>query len=202
MASINASTSGAGGVITTADATGTLQLQSASTTVATINAFGIGLGTGVPSSGIGITFPATQSSSTDANTLDDYEQGTFTPSLTFGGGSTGITYSSRVGYYTKIGNMVHVTAYVFLSSKGSSTGGMQIINLPFTAQSGADSYSALSVYVGAASGTSGTYMAFITPTTNTTSWYFSQTGTPATFGNTQCINTSDFIVTGTYIATA
>jgi hypothetical protein len=172
-----------------------LTLPTSNGTVLTTNTSGI-------ASVNGIQFPATQVASADANCLDDYEQGTFTPSLTFGGGSTGITYSSRVGYYTKIGNMVHVTAYVFLSSKGSSTGGMQIINLPFTAQSGADSYSALSVYVGSASGTSGSYMVFITPTTNTTSWYFSQTGSVGVFGNTQCLNTSDFIVTGTYIATA
>ena len=46
MASINASTSGAGGVITTADATGTLQLQSGGTTIATISSTGLALNTG------------------------------------------------------------------------------------------------------------------------------------------------------------
>ena len=123
--SINASTSGAGGVITTADATGTLQLQSASTTVATINAFGIGLGPGVPSSGIGITFPATQSSSTDANTLDDYEEGTWTPV------GNSVTFSTPTGIYTKVGNVVHVSGqwtYPTNSSGSQAT----ISGLPFT----------------------------------------------------------------------
>jgi hypothetical protein len=46
MASINASTSGAGGVITTADNTGTLQLQSAGTNIATISSTGLALNTG------------------------------------------------------------------------------------------------------------------------------------------------------------
>jgi hypothetical protein len=46
MASINASTSGAGGVITTADNTGTLQLQSGGTTIATVSSTGLALNTG------------------------------------------------------------------------------------------------------------------------------------------------------------
>jgi hypothetical protein len=49
MASINASTSGAGGVITTADATGILQLQTASTTAVTVDASqNVGIGTSSP----------------------------------------------------------------------------------------------------------------------------------------------------------
>ena len=53
--------------------------------------------------GIGITFPATQSASSNANTLDDYEEGSFT----FTG--TGLTTSpTGTAYYTKIGNQVTV----------------------------------------------------------------------------------------------
>jgi hypothetical protein len=55
-----------------------------------------------PQTGAGITFPATQSASTDANTLDDYEEGTWTPSA-FNGSGTGITY---VASYVKIGRQV------------------------------------------------------------------------------------------------
>ena len=93
----------------------------------------LGVGNATPSaSGAGITFPATQSASTDANTLDDYEEGTWTPAITFGGGSTGITYSSQSGFYTKIGNTVTVQFRVNLSSKGSSTGSVVLGGLPFT----------------------------------------------------------------------
>ena len=64
----------------------------------------LGVGAATPSaSGAGITFPATQSASTDANTLDDYEEGTFTPvwtNLTVVGTPT---YSA---IYTKIGRKV------------------------------------------------------------------------------------------------
>jgi hypothetical protein len=70
-----------------------------------------------------------------ANKLDDYEEGTFVPSLTFGGASVGITYSShrRYGIYTKIGNTVTYFIHLELTSKGSSTGGANITGLPFTA---------------------------------------------------------------------
>ncbi len=78
-----------------------------------------------------IVFPATQIPSSNANTLDDYEEGTWTPSVTFDGGSTGITYSNRFGFYTKIGRQVFVQCTVSLSSKGSSTGTAQIEGLPF-----------------------------------------------------------------------
>lgn len=79
-----------------------------------------------------IVFPATQNASTGANTLDDYEENTWTPAIAFGGGTTGITYSSRSAVYTKIGRLV-VAQFVFiLSSKGSSTGQASITGWPFT----------------------------------------------------------------------
>ena len=67
-----------------------------------VTTFGVG-GTTPSSSGAGITFPATQSASTDANTLDDYEEGSFT----FTG--TGFTTTpTKTAYYTKIGNQVTI----------------------------------------------------------------------------------------------
>jgi len=80
----------------------------------------------------GIKFPGTQAASTDANTLDDYEEGTFTPALAFGGLSVGITYSTQYGKYTKIGNLVFFSLYIVLTSKGTSTGSATIGGLPFT----------------------------------------------------------------------
>lgn len=63
-------------------------------------------------------------SNSAANVLDWYEEGTWTPSLNFGvaHGTTGITYSSRTGRYTRIGNRVYAKAAIVLSNKGSSTG--------------------------------------------------------------------------------
>lgn len=86
----------------------------------------------------GITFPATQSQSSDVNTLDDYEEGTWTPNLLISSSSTGITYSSRNGTYTKIGNTVRCTFGISLSNKGSNTGGINVTNLPFTPSNSTD----------------------------------------------------------------
>jgi len=97
----------------------------------------VGLGTtlalqgATSQSGTGITFPATQSASSNANTLDDYEEGTWTPAVSFAGGTTGITYSEQLGKYTKIGRVVYAEAEIALTSKGSSTGRFQIDGLPF-----------------------------------------------------------------------
>jgi len=67
-----------------------------------------------------------------ANALDDYEEGTFNPSLNFGGGTTGITYEQRFGNYTKIGRLVHYKMRIKLTSKGSSVGHAQITGFPFS----------------------------------------------------------------------
>jgi hypothetical protein len=81
----------------------------------------------------GITFPATQVPSADANTLDDYEEGTWTPNFSFDA-ATGITYTTRFGRYTKIGRQVYIFGRIVLSSKGSSTGSAFITNLPFASE--------------------------------------------------------------------
>jgi len=86
-------------------------------------------------SGVGITFPATQSASTNANTLDDYEEGTWTPAIT---GITSVTYTQQYGNYVKIGKQV--TAYVRLLISGGTGSGAQvsITGLPFTSASSAN----------------------------------------------------------------
>lgn len=75
-----------------------------------------------------------------AAALQSYAEGTWTPALTFGGGSTGITYGSRNGSYTKIGRQVFIRCYIALSSKGSSTGVAAIEGLPFAGNNTADYY--------------------------------------------------------------
>jgi hypothetical protein len=80
-----------------------------------------------------VKFPATAAMSADANTLDDYEEGVWTPAVTFGGGATGVTYDGgTAGYYTKIGRQITVTGQLFLTNKGSSNGDALITGLPFT----------------------------------------------------------------------
>jgi hypothetical protein len=81
-----------------------------------------------------------------ANALDDYEEGTWTMGVSFGGGTTGITYTSSTGGYTKIGRQVTVTGFLVLTSKGSSTGSARITGLPFTIAGAASNYSAPILY--------------------------------------------------------
>jgi hypothetical protein len=63
----------------------------------------------------------------DTNALDWYEEGTFTPALTFGGNAVGIVYTAQTGSYTRIGNRVFFNFNIGLSSKGSSTGAMSVV---------------------------------------------------------------------------
>lgn len=72
-----------------------------------------------------------------ANYLDTYTTGTWTPQLAASGTAFGsITFSTQVGYYTKIGDMVYATGYVVVSAftLGGATGGVQFKSLPFTSK--------------------------------------------------------------------
>ena len=78
-----------------------------------------------------IKFPATQVPSSDPNTLDDYEEGSFTPIL-YGIGSAGTaTYNIRFASYTKTGRSVSFQIYLDWSSHTGS-GGMRLSGLPFS----------------------------------------------------------------------
>jgi len=63
-----------------------------------------------------------------------YETGTWTPSITFGGGSTGITYTTQEGSYIRNGSVVYVAGVIVLSAVGSDTGSAKIEGLPFTSK--------------------------------------------------------------------
>ena len=82
----------------------------------------------------GIEFPATQAASSNANTLDDYEEGEWTPVIGGDGGETGQTYSYQNGRYVKIGLLVIAFGRAILSAKGTITGNVQISGLPFTSE--------------------------------------------------------------------
>jgi len=92
----------------------------------------IGLTVSGSTSGAGITFPATQSASSDANTLDDYEEGTWTPSI---GGTA--TYGTRIATYTKIGDTVR--AYFDITIGTIGTGSTTILSgFPFSSNTNND----------------------------------------------------------------
>jgi hypothetical protein len=92
----------------------------------------LGVGGATPAtSGAGITFPATQSASTDANTLDDYEEGTWTPTVRGAGTAGTYTVVNANARYTKVGNQVTVYGYVEFSAATGGSNYMQIQGLPF-----------------------------------------------------------------------
>ena len=70
----------------------------------------------------------------DLGIFAQYSSGTFTPDLRFGGVTTGISYTSRGGYYTKIADVCYVEGWITLSSKGSASGVAIIAALPFSAK--------------------------------------------------------------------
>lgn len=81
-----------------------------------------------------VAFPVAQAPSANANTLDDYEEGTWSPQLVGSTGTPG-TWAQTVALavYTKIGRQVTILAWITLDNIGSYTGAAQINGLPFTA---------------------------------------------------------------------
>ncbi len=81
------------------------------------------------------TFAAGLRLGAGVDTLNNYEVGTWTPTLTFGAASVGITYTTQSGRYVRVGNIIHLTMYIVLTSKGSSTGTAVITGVPVAAAS-------------------------------------------------------------------
>jgi hypothetical protein len=119
-------TSGSTTIQATDATTQTLTLPSGTGTILTTNGSGI-------ASVNGIQFPATQSASADANCLDDYEEGAWTPV------GNGVSLTATSGIYTKVGNVVHVNGswtYPINSNASAAT----ISGLPFTSSSNSANY--------------------------------------------------------------
>ena len=92
----------------------------------------------IPASGFGIDFSATSSGSgtMTSELLADYEEGTWTPVVQFGGASVAIT-GTFIGKYTKIGRQVFGYCQLQFTNKGSSSGAMSVTGLPFTSTTAA-----------------------------------------------------------------
>jgi hypothetical protein len=150
----------------------------------------------VGTSGQGIDFSATPGTGT-SELLADYEEGTWNPTITFGGASVGVVYGGGGAKYTLIGNLVTCTAYLTLINKGSSTGNVAIGGLPFTTAAGTN-YS----YGGVGTSDvifSGNIFALIYPATTTAVIYQSTLlGVRSIVQNTAVSNTSEFSIQFSY----
>ena len=149
----------------------------------------------IGTAGKGIDFSITSSGSgtMTSELLADYEEGTWTPNLVFGGLSTGITYNSRSGYYTKIGRQVTVYASFNLSSKGSATGSAVISDLPFTGN--VNYYPCPIQFYNAASLTSSVHGAIIT---NAVYLYYTTSVGDSNITDANFNNNSEMYVVATY----
>ena len=167
-----------------------------------IEALNIAQASGLVSLPVGqLAFPAVQNPSANVNTLDDYEEGTFTPTFMFGGNNVGIAYGAAThGRYTKIGRLVTVSAMVTLSNKGSSSGQAQIGGLPFVSLN--DSMFT-GVAVGWAAGMSsitGAVIGLVQPNSTRLNFYDSKAGAPTTITDASFTNTTAIYATATYEA--
>ena len=109
--------------------------------VADTVAFGINNGQRVSVNQYGLLFGTDTAA---ANALDDYEEGTYVPTLNFAGSFAGGTIAYQTGTYTKIGRVVHANINLQLTNKGSSTGQLRF-TLPFNC---ADTLASTSVEAG------------------------------------------------------
>lgn len=160
-----------GGYTLTVPATGTAALLGTAQTFSALKTFSAGISFG-------------------DETLSNYDIGSWTPALKFGGATTGITYATQVGTYTRIGLLVIATATITLSNKGSATGAATITGLPFTSLSNASSvlYTG-SVYWRSMAANGYSVMALLVDNTSTILLYVSTASansaamTDANFGN-------------------
>jgi hypothetical protein len=127
--------------------------------------------------------------------------GTFTPGLTLGGGATGITYGAQTGRYTQIGNIVHISGVLTLTSKGSSTGVAVITGLPVaaTTTSSAGSIAAMTAFM-TVTGTAVTYWVSPVASTSTMNAVVSVNGAAVrSLLDTDLANTSSWTFNGSYL---
>jgi hypothetical protein len=151
----------------------------------------------IVASGQGIDFSATSHpAGMTSELLADYEEGTWTPAVEFGGASVGVTYTSRQGTYTKVGRAVTIQCQVVLSSKGSSAGAMAVSGLPYTPHANA---TAATVWIDTSAAT------IVAPVTSlifgsnpAVNFFFVSAGNQSNYTNTQAQDTSNIVITATY----
>jgi hypothetical protein len=148
-----------------------VNIDQAAINTATISSAAVTAFSNVPLlTGGGLKFPPTQILSADPNTLDDYEEGTWTAAITAtGGGSQTYTMTASTASYTKTGNVVHLFGRLeWTYSAGGSPSNSCSVNLPFSAGSTSYQYRSSSFV-----GTSNTAGVILTRESSTSASFFS-----------------------------
>jgi hypothetical protein len=154
-----------------------------------------------------INFPDSQNASSDVNTLDDYEEGSWTVALTLEAGTATVNSSYNTGAYTKIGRMVHMHCYIYVSAVSSNDGWFNV-SLPFTCDNNSagqvSGYSAMNCSLygsGSASNSISAFVGYTSPNEAKFTMLGWQNTTEEEIADE--LNTSSrILVSGTYMATA
>lgn len=139
-----------------------------------------------------IKFPASQSASSDANTLDDYEEGTWTPA---DGSGASLSFTTVEGHYVKVGQLVSVAATLTYPSTANGSAA-KISGLPFTLANTTNN-----IYVSVLVNSSGSTMIAVIGVKNTTTATLNNAQSESPFTNAN-MSTLTLRFTLTYRATA
>jgi hypothetical protein len=143
----------------------------------------------------GITFPATPVASADANTLDDYEEGTWTSIMTAASGTITVNNGASKNTYTKVGRLVTLTVATEVSSVSSPSGRLAIGGFPFDLDNTtAGSIGGGAIYNVGLTGDPGGFLTLITES-NTSMYMDVQEGD----GTNPATDAANHITTGTSI---
>lgn len=152
----------------------------------------------------GITFPFIKSPSTDLNTLDDYEEGTWIPNIKGDPTVGSATYSARNGYYIKIGKQVFIHGRINISNIGGAVGNLYLDPLPFNTATNANSQSIIYINFFSNLATNVVNLYGIASVNSNRINLFKLAGASTTSNvrllNTDITNTTDLIFAGNYRA--
>jgi hypothetical protein len=161
-----------------------------------------GAGNWKPISGGGIDFSAQGNSGGMTNELlDDYEEGTFTATITPGSGSYSYSYG-QTGYYRKIGTLVFINVWIHLSTSNAS-GTVTLSGLPFNCHSTSRNWIPVGGYGhGGSPGNSAGMWLIITNGATTGSFLYlgDSHGSPVTTNASHLVNSSELYINGSYIS--
>lgn len=146
-----------------------------------------------------VKFEAGGVASANANTLDAYVEGTWTPGITLGGAAVGVTYTSQTAAYTRVGNRIFFNVYIVLSSKGSSTGALLVTGLPVASGWGAYQPCSLRITSVTAGVGNEMLMAAVVNSATTIALFDISGGTIATITDVDLTNTSTIEISGQYL---
>lgn len=164
---------------------------------------GLWIGSGSGSPGVATLTAGTGISITNAaNSITIHgmaaTDGTFTPTITFGGTSTGITYSSQNGYYTQTGNVITFSIYILLSSKGVDTGAAVIQGFPVASKATGSAPNVFPILMSGAT-LPQSVVGVITSSATSALIQFQDTTLPLTLDDTYFDNATEIFCSGSYL---